>query len=115
VRYVSTIIEKSGGVIVMTAFAIHFLREISRTQLLSAAKRLIVNADKRKLQALDKNDFLIPLGKAFVEREIVKIKEPQFVTYHEVMWRRWGHYNLHSVTYFILDHARTSIIFLRQL
>ena len=59
----------------MAAFAVHFLKEISRIRLLSAAKRLIVNIDKKKFQAFDKNDFLIPLGKAFVEREIVKIKK----------------------------------------
>ena len=69
----------------MTAFAVHFLKEISRTQLLSAAKRLILNIDKKTLQAFDKNDFLIPLGKAFVEREIVKIKEPRYQIYEEVM------------------------------
>ena len=56
----------------MTAFAVHFLKEISRTQLLSVAKRLIVNIDKKMLQAFDKNDFLILLGKGFCG-EIVKV------------------------------------------
>ena len=46
--------QKSGGVIIMTAFAVHFLKEISRIQLLSAAKRLIVNIDKKTLQAFNK-------------------------------------------------------------
>ena len=50
----------------MAAFGAHFLKEITRTQLLSAAKRLMPQ-DKKKLNTLEKNDFLVPLGKVFVE------------------------------------------------
>lgn len=64
--------EKSGGTIVMAAFGAHFLKEISTTQLLSAAKRLL-NVDKKKLQLYEKTDFMVPLGRAFVEKNIVKI------------------------------------------
>ena len=31
-----------------------------------------MNIDKKTLQAFDKNDFLISLGKAFVKREMMK-------------------------------------------
>ena len=58
----------------MAAFTAHFLKEISHTQLLSAAKRLMPE-DKKRLATLEKNDFLVPLGKVFVEKGIVKIRK----------------------------------------
>ena len=66
--------QKSGAVIVVTAFSSHFLKEISRTQLLSAAK-ILIPQNKKKYSTFEKNDFLLPLGKAFVEKAIVKIRE----------------------------------------
>ena len=70
--------EKSGGVIVMVAFGAHFLKEISRTQMLSAAKRLLPH-QKKTLNSLEKNEFLIPLGKAFVEHSIIAIRKGALV------------------------------------
>lgn len=64
--------QKSGGAIVMEAFGAHFLKEISRTQLLSAAKRMLPR-EKKKYSGYEKSDFLVPLGQAFVESGIVKI------------------------------------------
>ena len=42
--------------------------------MLSAAKHLMPQ-DKKKLSTLKKNDFLVPLGKVFVENAIVKIRK----------------------------------------
>ena len=62
----------------MTAFGAHFLKEISRTQLLSAAKRLLSH-QKKTLNSLEKNEFLIPLGKALVEHSIIAIRKGALV------------------------------------
>ena len=67
--------QKSGTVIVMAAFTAHFLKEISRTQV---AKRLMPE-DKKRFATLEKNDFLVPLGKVFVEKGIVKIRHKGFI------------------------------------
>lgn len=58
----------------MAAFGAHFLKEITRTQLLSAAKRLLPQ-QKKTLNGLEKNEFFIPLGKAFVDNNIVAVRK----------------------------------------
>ena len=50
--------KKSVGTIIMATCAAHFLRDFMNT---TTAKRLIVNVDKKTLQAFDKADFMIPL------------------------------------------------------
>lgn len=64
---------KSGEVIVMTAFTAHFLKDISRSQLMSAAKSLLSSHDRKQLHGAEKSHFMVPLGKAFVENGIVRI------------------------------------------
>ena len=56
----------------IAAFSAHFLKEITRTQLLSAAKRLIAQ-NKKKIHHFGKE--LVPLGKVFVQKGIVKIRK----------------------------------------
>ena len=63
----------------MAAFGAHFLKEITRTQLLSAAKRLLPQ-QKKTLIGLEKNELFIPLGKAFVDniiaiRKVAPVKD----------------------------------------
>ena len=55
IKYVD-LIQKSGTVIVMAAFGAHFLKKITRTELLSAAKRQMPQ-DKKTLNTLEKNDL----------------------------------------------------------
>ena len=62
----------------MVAFGAHFLKEISRTQMLSAAKQLLP-LQKKTLNSLEMNEFLIPLGKAFVENSIIAIRKGALV------------------------------------
>ena len=59
----------------MTAFAAHFLKYISRSQLLSAAKTLLSSGDRKQFHGAEKSHFLVPLGKAFVTKGIVKINK----------------------------------------
>ena len=59
----------------MEAFGVHFLKEISRSQLQSAAKSLLQRASMKELKGGDKATFLRPLALAFIEKGIVKIKK----------------------------------------
>ena len=71
-NFIIELTEKSGGTIIVAAFGAHLIKEISRTQLLSAARRLLTIEEKR-LQTYEKNDFMVPLGREFLERNIVRI------------------------------------------
>lgn len=67
--------QKSGSVIVMVAFAVHFIKEVSRSQLQSASRNLLSAEERKRLQSLEKIEFYIPLAKAMVERGIVKVRQ----------------------------------------
>ena len=66
--------EKSARVIVMEAYGAHFLKEVSRSQLLSAAKSLLPIDQRRNLCGVEKTSLLLPLARAFIMNNIVKIK-----------------------------------------
>ena len=66
--------EKSAQVIVMEAYGAHFLKEVSRSQLLSAAKALLPVCERKKLCGSEKTGLLLPLARAFVFNNIVRIK-----------------------------------------
>ena len=55
----------------MTAFAAHFLKEVSRSQLQSAARSLLPDKERK---TLEKGEFMIPLGKAFLKNDIIHVK-----------------------------------------
>lgn len=57
----------------MTTFGAHFVKEISRGQLEAAAKSLLPPETRRKLVKAEKSQFILPLAKAFVNKNIVKI------------------------------------------
>ena len=66
--------EKSAQVIVMEAYGAHFMKEVRRSQLLSAAKSLLPLAERRSLSGAKKSTMLMPLARAFVMNKIVKVK-----------------------------------------
>ena len=57
----------------MEANGAHFLKEVTRSQLLSAAKRLLPVRERRNLCGAEKTSLLVPLATAFVTNNIVKI------------------------------------------
>ena len=65
----------SGEAIVLVAFGAHFFKDIACNQLESAAKSLLSQKDRKHLLKAEKNKFIQPLAKAFVEQRIVKISE----------------------------------------
>ena len=58
----------------MTAFAAHFLKEVSRSQLQSAARTLLPDRERKRLQTLEKGELIIPLAKAFLKNNIIHVK-----------------------------------------
>ena len=64
---------QSGEAIVIVAFGAHFLKNVARNQLKSAAKSLLSPKDGKDLQKAEKHRFIFPLAKAFVNKGIVKI------------------------------------------
>ena len=58
----------------LEAFGAHLLKEISRYQLLSAAKSFLPAKERMSLFNADKMSIIHPLASAFVERNIIKMK-----------------------------------------
>ena len=58
--------------IVTTAFGAHLFKENACSQLLSASKLLL--SQRRQFSGADKEGFIFPLVRAFVDRNIVEIK-----------------------------------------
>lgn len=63
---------QSGEAVVLTAFGAHFFKEV-RSQLESAAKSLLHPDVQQALRKKDKVDFIIPLARAFIKKQIVKL------------------------------------------
>ena len=61
----------SAETVLLTAFGAHFFKEVSRSQLESAAKSLI---PLKTIQRGDKRDFIMPLAEAFLKRGVIKIQ-----------------------------------------
>ncbi len=66
---------KSAEVVVMCAFGAHFIKEVSCTQLTSAAKTLLARDERKPLQGAEKGAFMKPLAKAFIDKKIVAIQK----------------------------------------
>ena len=58
--------------VVIVAFRAHFLKEVARSQLVSASKSLLASDIRKLLNGADKSQFLVPLAKAFVNWQIVR-------------------------------------------
>lgn len=71
--FITDLSDKSARVIVMEAYGAHFLKEVARSQLLSAAQRLLPVRERRSLCGAEKTSLLVPLARAFVTNNIVKI------------------------------------------
>ena len=56
----------------MEAYGVHFFKEITRSQLLSAAKRLLPVRES-SLCGAEKTSLLLPLARAYFTNNIVKI------------------------------------------
>ena len=65
----------SAEAVLLTAFGAHFLKEVSRSQLESAAKSLLSQQIIQQLKKADKGDFSMPLAEAFLKKGIVKVAE----------------------------------------
>jgi hypothetical protein len=74
-KFCTDLTQKSASMVVMTAFAVHFLKEVSRSQLQSAARKLLTKEEKNRLQPLEKSEFILPLAKAFIMKKVVEIKK----------------------------------------
>lgn len=57
----------------MDAFGAHFLKEVTRSKLLSAAKSLLPIRERRNLCGANKTALLLSLARAFVTNNIVRI------------------------------------------
>ena len=55
----------------MSAFGAHNIKEISRTQLASAAKYFLPAQEKKELLKSDKAQYLLPLANAFIKNKII--------------------------------------------
>ena len=62
---------KGAEIIILSAFRVHFLKDVSRGQLQAAATTLRVKG----IASLDKKNMLIPIANAIVKKGIVIIKE----------------------------------------
>ena len=69
-----------GEAIVLVAFGAHFFKDVSRSQLESAAKSLLTAAERKDLYKAEKSKFVLPLAKAFVRKGIVKIASSSKIT-----------------------------------
>ena len=72
----------SAEAVLLTAFGAHFLKEISRSQLESAAKSLLPMTTIQRLKKGDKADFTIPLAEAFLKKGVVKLAEDTDANYN---------------------------------
>jgi len=80
----------SAEAVVLTAFGAHFLKEVSRSQLESAAKSLLATNVLTNLKKADKGDFIIPLAEALIKHKIVKVVE-------DADWKQLGRQDLEKV------------------
>ena len=64
---------QSGKAVIQTVFGAHFLKEVSRAQLESAAKSLLPPHIQQQLRKADKGEYVIPLAKAFLRKGIIKL------------------------------------------
>ena len=65
---------KSGEVVIMTVFGAHLIKEVSRRQLISAAKNLLSKEERKQLNGAEKSKFIKPLANQFIDRGIVRVR-----------------------------------------
>jgi len=65
----------SAEAVLLTAFGAFFFKEVSRSQLESAAKSLLPQHRLNQLKKADKADFLMPLAEVILKKGIVTISK----------------------------------------
>ena len=65
----------SAEAVLLTAFGAHFLREVSRSKLESAAKSILPSDTIHQLKKADKGDFIIPLAEEFLKRGVIELAQ----------------------------------------
>ena len=66
---------QSGEAVIIVAFGAHFFKDITRSQLESAAKSLLTPDERKALHKAEKAKFVLPLAKALIDREIIKVNK----------------------------------------
>ena len=65
----------SAEAVILTAFGSHFLKEVTRSQLESAAKSLLSPETVHQIKKNgDKGDFIIPIAEALLKKGTIKIE-----------------------------------------
>jgi len=68
--------KQSATVIILCAFGVHQIKEVTRSQLQSAMRLYCTDAEQKKnLSNLSKEDFILPLASLLLKESIVGIKE----------------------------------------
>ena len=67
--------ELNARTIVMCAFGAHSYKEISRSQLASAAKYFSKGEEKKMMAKAEKQQLIVPLASIFIRENIVTIRE----------------------------------------
>ena len=66
---------KSAEVIIVSAFKVHFLKEVTRQQLLGAIN-CHISPDKRKnFHTMSKSALLMPLAKALLSKQLIVLED----------------------------------------
>jgi len=74
--YISVALSvQNAEAVVLVAFSAHFFKDISRSQLESAAKLLLSPSQQQSLHKAEKIKYVVPLGEAFLAKKIVKVKK----------------------------------------
>ena len=80
--------QKSTGVVILCAFEVHSLKEVSRGQLQSAARFFAKNPEyKKSITKAEKAELLLPLATSFLREGIVAIRngaDKSFLTRNDV-------------------------------
>ena len=59
----------------MCAFGVHFIKEVSRSQLYAACKSMLPKEERKKLYGAEEQKFLKPLGIEFLKKKIVTFEK----------------------------------------
>ena len=66
---------KSAEVVVSCAFKETFIKAVTRSQLISAAKSLLSKEEAKGLRTAEKQKLLVPLALAFLKKKIVGVRK----------------------------------------
>ena len=68
--------QQSAGVVILCAFEVHHLKEVSRGQLQSATRFFTKNSEyKKTINKAEKAELLLPLARSFLREGIINIRD----------------------------------------